>query len=98
MACRSLIGLLPPAVESLELQAERCALACYAELSMPRHSCRLSAAFCEGRVMEQLRHECHSPLEKYELLADITAMNYTLFYYVSALFDIRLAVPSCRRV
>ena len=29
--------------------------------------------------MEQLRTECHTGLEKYELLADVMAMNYTLF-------------------
>ena len=35
-----------------------------------------------GRVMDQLRTDCQKGLEKYELLADVAAMNYTLFYEV----------------
>ena len=32
--------------------------------------------------MDQLHTDCQKGLEKYELLADVAAMNYTLFYEV----------------
>ncbi|BDA50170.1 NADP-dependent malic enzyme [Coccomyxa sp. Obi] len=53
---KRLEGLLPPAVEPIELQAER--------------------------VMLQLNTECHTGLEKYELLSQLAASNVILLYYV----------------
>ena len=37
---------------------------------------------CWHRVMDQLHTECHTGLEKYEVLSDVMANNYTLFYEV----------------
>lgn len=39
-------------------------------------------AFLLRRVMLQLNEECHSGLEKYELLSQLAASNVTLLYYV----------------
>ena len=53
---KNLEGLLPPAVESLSLQAER--------------------------VMEQLSAPNLLPLNKYNILKEIFALNQTLFYKI----------------
>ncbi|KAK9812749.1 hypothetical protein WJX72_002964 [[Myrmecia] bisecta] len=53
---KRLEGLLPPAVESLQLQADR--------------------------VLLQLKEDCDTPLQQYELLAQVAASNETLFYKV----------------
>lgn len=53
---KGLEGLVPPAIETIEQQAER--------------------------VMLQLHEECSTALNKYELLADLSAQNITLFYWV----------------
>lgn len=39
----------------------------------------------------QIREECHTGLEKYELLADLSAHNVTLFYWVLVQHLVELA-------
>ena len=48
-----------------------------------------------GRVMDQLHSECQTGLEKYELLADVAAMNQTLFYEVLISNLVELAPIVC---
>ena len=44
----------------------------------------------------QLREECTTPLAKYELLAELTAHNVTLFYWVLVHNLVELAPVVCK--